>query len=226
LAKGSADGRAISGWRRLQLAGEELYVQLEASDSPRLRLHCRDQAGNPLPAAASLFPEPLDPWESLEVRIGCGEEMPLDAGEYRLRALAASDVVLETISVRSSADEESGTYELALEPGARADVILTFGGKPSRVVGKVKLSEREAAPGAPVFLRALDAGSYARSGGLRYSRADAEGRFRFDGLPPGEYELMSSFRFTREREEEWVRGTGKALRVQEGKEEALDLELF
>jgi protocatechuate 3,4-dioxygenase beta subunit len=227
FAKGTQDGKPVSAWKRVRLTGEDLYVQMAAGELPRVRVHCRDAQGKALGAGvASLFPEPLDPWEALEVRLACGEEKELDAGEYRLRAVAASEVYLESISVRRSADLESETYELALEAGGRVDVILTFGGKPSRVVGSVKLGEKEAAPGAPVYLRALDPELYARSGGLRYTRADGEGRFRFDGLPPGEYEAVSSFRFTRERAEEWERGLGTALRVQEGKEEAVDLQLF
>jgi len=223
----SVKGNGISAWKRVRLAGEDLYVEMKAGPSPKLRVHCRSEGGKAVPdGSASLFPEPRDPVEAMEVRIGCGETAALDAGEYRLRAVTASNVYLESLSVRRSADSESETFEVALDPGQVSDVILTFGGKPASVEGVVKLGEREGAPGAPVFLRALDPDLYARSGGLRFSRADAEGRFRFDGLPPGNYEAVASFRFTREREEEWSRGSGKAIRVQEGAKEAVDLELF
>jgi hypothetical protein len=60
-------------------------------------------------------------------------------------------------------------------------------------------------------------------GGPKFSITDAEGRFRFDGLPPGRYEAISSFDLKINDLSAWNGGAGVRVEVAEGQQREIDL---
>jgi hypothetical protein len=65
----------------------------------------------------------------------------------------------------------------------------------------------------------------ARIGPPRYWQADHKGEYRFDGLAPGRYEVISSFSLKMGRLSAWSAGRGRIISLEEGREMSLDLEL-
>jgi hypothetical protein len=55
------------------------------------------------------------------------------------------------------------------------------------------VQEGNPAPGAPVFLWAVTDEVRRQLGGTRQILTNTDGRFRFEGLPPGDYRLLASF---------------------------------
>ena len=79
--------------------------------------------------------------------------------------------------------------------------------------------------GAPVFINAYDEELRRRLGGVRSARADEAGVFRIPGLPPGTYEVISSYQVRQPERAGWSRGLGHTVEVEEGEEAVLDLSL-
>ena len=71
--------------------------------------------------------------------------------------------------------------------------MLSLSSRPALLRGKVAAPDGAPAIGAPVFLRALDADVAARTGASRYSQADCNCEYRFAGLGPGIYDVISPF---------------------------------
>jgi hypothetical protein len=73
-------------------------------------------------------------------------------------------------------------------------VTITLSGGASGMHGVVKQSGSPAA-WAPVFLEAWDPIERKRLVDLRETRADIRGNYRFEGLPPGSYRVLSTFEY-------------------------------
>ena len=79
--------------------------------------------------------------------------------------------------------------------------------------------------GAPVFLEAYDNQSRKRFGDLKTTRADLHGQYRFNGLAPGYYRLLSSFDFDSPDPAAMDSAGAKVVKVEEGLDLAADLDL-
>lgn len=73
-------------------------------------------------------------------------------------------------------------------------VGVSLSASPGGVHGVVKAAG-EAVPGAPVFVEAYDAATQRRLTDLRATRTDLQGAYRFDGVAPGNYRVLSTFEY-------------------------------
>ncbi len=85
-----------------------------------------------------------------------------------------------------------GWNEVLLQRFESVTIALTGGA--SAVHGIVKTSGATAA-GAPVFLEGWDPVERKRLIDLRETRADMRGNYRFDGVAPGSYRVLSTFEY-------------------------------
>jgi hypothetical protein len=80
-------------------------------------------------------------------------------------------------------------------PAPRSGLItIALSGGPSAIHGVVKESGSPAS-WAPVFLETWDPVERTRLVDLRETRADIRGNYRFEGLPPGSYRVLSTFEY-------------------------------
>jgi hypothetical protein len=77
-----------------------------------------------------------------------------------------------------------------------------------------------------VFLHPMDLEASAGLTTLQTTSTDLAGRYRFTGLPPGRYLLLSSFDFERPSQDELQAARAAAVSVKESGESNQDLELF
>lgn len=91
--------------------------------------------------------------------------------------------------------------------------------------GRVTPAGHDSAAGAPVYLESLDSSARRRVKDLEMTHADAQGRYRFPNLAPGNYRVFSSFDFEAPDGQIDSRGA-KAVRIEESRETNQDLELF
>jgi hypothetical protein len=116
-----------------------------------------------------------------------------------------------------------GWNELVINAGGEARFVLSA--TPGSVHGQVVGRGHEPVAGAPVYLEAYDPAARRRLNDLQVTRADTQGQYRFTGLAPGNYRLLSSFDF--EAPDGPFEGVGtKALRVEESHDVTQNLELF
>ena len=223
LAPGVYDLIALSdgmaGRTRVSVTGETANAGILMQASPVLTVRCEAKDGPDLdPRLIAMFARRKDPPEedSVPRRILCGERGALAPGLWEV---ATAPVAGRYLAAVRDARQEGGAYEVAFEPGDHKEVWLVFGSRPGNIRGVVETDDGAAAPGAPVYLKAVDPELRGRMGGVREARAGSSGEYRFDGLAPGRYEVITSFA----SEQEW--GAGKTVEVGEGGEAAVNLKL-
>jgi hypothetical protein len=77
--------------------------------------------------------------------------------------------------------------------------------------------------GVPVYLEPYDAEGRRRVGELRMVRTDVQGQFRFTGLAPGGYRMLSSFEFQMPDASTMDAAGALVIQVEEGADLSQDL---
>jgi hypothetical protein len=104
--------------------------------------------------------------------------------------------------------------------GTSVGVTVATGG--GALHGVVK-SEGQAVPSAPVFLEGWDPNTRRRIGELRRVWTDASGSFRFGGLTPGTYRLLSTFDYNSPDEAQINMYTTRTIRVELSTDQDVEL---
>ena len=121
-------------------------------------------------------------------------------------------------------ERADGWNEVVLTQPALVKFVLS--GNPASVHGAVTSATHEAVAGAPVYLEPYDAEAHRRVGELHMVRTDVQGQFRFTGLAPGGYRLLSSFEFQMP-DASAMDGAGAVLiKAEQGADLAQDLPLY
>ena len=124
---------------------------------------------------------------------------------------------------RSSAPRPEGWNEIQVTNATRVTVTLSRGG--GTLHGAVRLSGTPA-PGALVFLEAWEPGTRRRVIEPRRARADTNGNYRFDGLPPGNYRILATWEYAAPDAAAMDISQPTGVRIETGVDRQLDLELF
>ena len=98
--------------------------------------------------------------------------------------------------------------------------------KSASITGGVTTSGREPVAGAPVFLETWDPVERKRVVDLRETRTDLRGQYRFTGLAPGTYRILSTFEYRSPDSESMDAAGAKEIRVVEAQSPQLDLDLY
>jgi hypothetical protein len=118
-------------------------------------------------------------------------------------------------------------------PDAWNPVTLASGGAyirfsltaaPAAFHGAVK-SGSDTVAGAPVFLETLDPDTGRRLADLRVTRTDGHGQYRFTGLAPGAYRILSTFEFQAPEVTD-LDAAAKLIRASGSQDDLQDLELY
>lgn len=222
-AEGAIGQQRLSAYAEVAIAGESEATALTLAPSPRVRLRCQERYGKQLdPAGFSVFLRLRDVFDpgSAE-RFQCGETASLAPGHYEVAALNPPDFYIASISNARIGED---AYEFRLAPGQEMELGLTFSSQPARIEGTVLTPDGAPAIGAPVYLFSPSADLRVRLGGFRTAQTDQEGVFRFSGLPPGNYELVSTFAY-QDPAAEWRPGHGKRTSPSEGETAKIELRL-
>lgn len=225
-------GRAASGsvaaYGKLRIRSGANQVVLTAAAIPLVRIRIEESEAKPV--------DPKRITISLK-RQGLSEQLPIPQpppmltgngvlevmpGEYVATVQTSPEYYVR--SVRAQDAPELNVVEAL--PGRTVEVVVTVSSRPAVLSGKVTAPGGAPVAGAPVFLDALDPELRVRLGGIRMARSDAEGVYRFPGLPPGDYQVFSSFEFDSPREQDFKSVPVKVVTIQEGAEAALDLDLY
>jgi len=161
-----------------------------------------------------------------ERRLDCDKALQLPAGPWKLRLLPLSGTYVDGLSGMGEPSEgRSGTFDLTLTAGDKREITATLGAKPARLLGKVGISKGSIpAIGVAVGLLAVADDVNRRMGGARLTRTDSEGKFRFDGLAPGDYRVIASPGLDSVAAVEGFGPGGQNVRLSEGEEGAVDIE--
>ena len=122
---------------------------------------------------------------------------------------------------RREVSRPDGWNEVALNGGVRFELSGGLGA----VQGVVKASGEPAA-GAPVYLEAYDPESKRRLLDLRTTRTDMRGAYRFDGLAPGVYRVLSTFEYGSPDVAQMELAGAQTVRVAWSGNQTADLDLY
>ena len=126
---------------------------------------------------------------------------------------------------RISAHAE-GWNRVLIAPAAAPTVKFALAGNPATIRGTVKGASGNGVSGVPVFLEPAGLDPARRLTDFTWARADAQGRFAFPGLAPGNYRLMGTFEFLNPCSTDFDRAHATLVAVEAGQSATQDVELF
>jgi hypothetical protein len=106
-----------------------------------------------------------------------------------------------------------------------APIRITVSDKAALIIGSV-VKEGKGVPGAPVFLWPLAESGRRSLKGYRMVIADTEGKYHFEGLPPGDYRMLATYDFTEIDEAALDEGLAITVRATESQRTTADLPLW
>jgi hypothetical protein len=221
LVATTADGQ-MAAYQEISVAGADVSVYLAMAAAPRLSLVCAVD-GEPL-----LRPEEIRFYfrragrDETPERLLCGREAVFSPGRWQVAAIPPSGMYVAAVL---DAGAGQNIHEILLEPGQSRELRIALRSSPAMVEGTVTTKTGNVVVGAPVFLDPLTDELRRRLGGTRSTRTDAEGVYRIPGLPPGQYEVVSSYQIWDPESGGWQRGAGVFFEVEEGEKEVVDLPL-
>jgi hypothetical protein len=128
-----------------------------------------------------------------------GPRTTLAPGNWEFRAHAPAGQYVESITGFPApprrlwkTSRASDWYEAFIEPRVPSTIRITVSDKAGQITGSVMTGDKPT-PGVPVFLWPVAESARRSLSGTLQALSNTEGRFRFDGLPPGDYRLLASF---------------------------------
>jgi hypothetical protein len=217
-----AEGGGKVAYTEVEMGQEDRSVTLELGPAPVLEVRCAAAAGAPADLrAVSVFLRRKYEGDNGR-RIQCGERSGWEAGRWELAIATPPEVYVASIL---DAEQTAELAELRLLPGQSTVLNIRVSARPASIEGTVRTADGAEAPGAPVVLRPADPELALRAGGVRMAKTDDRGKFYIGGLPPGRYEVVSSYQVNEAEDGLGRPGTGTPVRLEEGERAELDLVL-
>jgi hypothetical protein len=214
--------RDIQGWAldlslapavEFQIISAETGSQLQAASVEVIGL--RDDLSGADPAKQISFPR-----------------ASLHTGTWHMNVTPGRSRYVETItgatpSVRRprSVERSADWFDVFIPQRITSRVQIVVSDKGARISGTVSAS-RTVSPGAPVFLFPVTQAARRSLGGSRKAIADIQGRFVFEGLPPGDYRVLASFDYTEPKIEDYEEAHAPSVSVAASQIAAVDLTLW
>lgn len=231
----TAEGRWYSGrlgaYRRVALERDTDGVFLQLGPFPVLRMVVEHKEGGKVGGQDVVMlarrkdlsrmgtPQPLK-----------GDRNELMPGRWELAVTTAP--YLYAVSMYASGQEDlqnargDAWNEVMLEPGSSVAVRVRVSARPATLSGKVTKSISEAAAGVPVYLEPVAGDSPRRVAPVREVFTDERGQYRFAGLPPGNYRVLSTLDFDEPGEGVMEAARARTVSLKEAAETVQDLDLY
>lgn len=222
LSEITYQGKPLAAYAKVYVSRDAEVANLEMRPAPQIEARCLARGRQLDSRAVSVFIRRLASNTDNPRRIACDQPVPVTPGDWEIAALAPSEYYLASVSNTRVMD---GALVTSLRAGEERSVMLQFASGAGIVSGTVRTSDGQPAIGAPVYLNPLDDELRGRIGGVRGVRSDQDGKFRFDGVPPGRYEGSATFEILDPGEADWTPGRGKSVEVSESGEVKVELVL-
>jgi hypothetical protein len=211
------------GYRTLWVGEAPSSVALDLGPLPALRVRCEEKSGKTFdPRQVSVFLRRNEPPESSVIRVLGNETVALSPGEYVAGAAAPMEFAIDSLRTPRGG---LGTNEFIALPGQTLELTVVLSAQPASVVGQISSRDGRPLTGAPVFLHPVDPELCTRLQGSRAGRTDQNGEYRFFGLPPGKYQIFSSFELE-PQEDDWGKIPAQTVTLEEGQQAKVNLEVL
>jgi len=225
-------GTPAGDWQELRLDRDLEGLVLSVRRGADLRLSVETQDGAPVDSGkvrVALRKKDLY-GEGEEVSPVSGKENVIAPGRWEIKAWPTPEYYAWGIGApgrRSRRLPHADRWEeIRISPLSFARVEVVLSAKPAVVRGRVSRSLGEPAAGTPVFLEAIDSGTGRRIAEPRFTYAGTQGEYRFSGVPPGQYRIVSTFEFDYPDERAMEAAKTRTLVITEGSDNPVDLDLY
>ena len=191
---------ALSGFVELSLDKNSDLGSVEVTPSPEVQFNVRRAGQGEARVPVTLTGRRDDLSEVEEPRAIKMPRATLPAGHWNFQGSAGPGQYIESIGppltpqqVRLAAEQLPSDSFRVLITNRAGMVVPVVVAEPAGVIAGSVVREGNAVPGAPVFLWPVQDDTQRQLGGTRQILSDTGGKFRFDGLPPGDYRLVASF---------------------------------
>ena len=161
-----------------------------------------------------------------------GPRTTLAPGHWEFRARAPGGQVVESITTFRGAprrpwkaERDSDWFEVFIEPRLPTSIRISVSDQTGQLAGRV-MSDGKTEPGAPVILWPVAESARRSLSGPLQMLSDTEGRFHFDGLPPGDYRALASFDVNEIDEELMEMSRAIVVRVEAAQTAAIELPVW
>jgi len=216
----------VFGYRRINLERDLEGVQLDLRNPPQLYISAQDQAGNRVESGRFTL------LTRRRTVAGPGAVEPFKPGGYvdlppgRWEVAVTTDASLYPVSLTINGVQGAGDVWNEAELLGFTRVAIKVSTRPATLRGRVTASQSTPAVGAPVYLEPLDVEPRRRVVAIRTALSDTRGEYRFSGLVPGRYRLVSTFEFEDPDPETMEAARPRTVSLKEANEAVEDLELY
>jgi hypothetical protein len=226
-------GKALVAYLPVEIDADRTGLTLDLAPLADLQFTFVDTSGKPVdPTGLPFLLRRRDlsgPGKPDYLRLDPEKQAHLDAGRWEL-ALGPNASWYVAGFTGPGPQEASrwtaGWNGITVEPAAGALAVkFVLSPAPATLRGAVTRDGQPAA-GAPVYLEAFDPETGVRLSDLRTTRTDVHGRYFFVGLAPGSYRLASTFEYQAPDSAAMGRAGAREVRIEAGRERALDLDLW
>lgn len=224
LAESKAGPTPQVCYRRFWLDGDMEGLVLEPSRAPSVSVRCEVEGStaSAVKDLAIFFRRTAPLGETGTRRMRCPQAEFLSPGAWEAVVVSPPSHYIVSLSTdRGPLDGD----EFTLEPAEQAGLRVVLSARPAGLQGKVLAGEGHPAIGAVVLLNPVDAALRPRIHGKNVARADANGEYRFEGLPPGEYQLVASFEIQDPADIDWRTQPSTTVQLDEGRQPVVNLGL-
>jgi protocatechuate 3,4-dioxygenase beta subunit len=194
--------------------------------------HMEDEKGNHLdPATAKITArrKDLDGGSHAEVLTLVNGRAALGPGRWEMSVVPpAGYYAVQLTGSYGVPDAQSGRADGWNEVSLRdwGAIMIKLSSHPASVHGVVSGPGHDPAPGAPVYLEAFDKDTHKRLAELRTTRTDLRGQYRFNGLAPGLYRILSTFEYEKPDSDTMEAAGARLMTLSEGTDTPQDPDLY
>jgi len=205
-----ATAHGVAAYQAITVDRDRSDYRLTLGPLPELHLTLQDQQGQPIDANTAQVLIRHRDLASTGTPQTLHAPSTMAPGRWEL-LLAPTQSYYAVSFSGARGSRADGWNEVELAPGLTSEFTFVLSPHPASLHGTVQQSD-QAVAGVPVYLEA---------DGLepRMTRTDTQGRYEFYGLAPGAYRVLASF-------DAAGAGQGRGIDVQEGQDQALDLNLY
>jgi hypothetical protein len=224
IAESGRGERPQTAYASLWLSADVDGFVLDPAPVPAVQFRCEEKQRTPLVSKdvtltliRTSFPE-----EPRTQKVDCGKTALAGVGNWRLVISTPPNYAVADVLIGR---RPTGSNEVQFFPGQQVEIVLVVSPQVSGFSGTLRGTSDLAAAGAMVFLRATDESLARRIYQKGTARTDTDGKFMFEGLPPGRYKVAGSFDVQTADEVDWSDPSLPVVELEDGKELTQDLRM-
>ena len=157
----------------------------------------------------------------------------LEAGTWEITGQAGPGMYIESITGSRSGARRArdftpppDAFSVFVDTSFPSRVRVVVSDQAGKLGGVVKGADGKVVPGAPVFLWPVAEAARRSLRGSLMALTDVDGRYQFEGLPPGDYRLVATFDLSEVEEASFEEAKAAAIKVDASRQTNGDLLLW